>query len=123
MYSSSYKHRSATLNAFEDAYAKEQFLKRSASGKAVSGCTPYSEAALSCVREEKPKEELCKEIVTCNEKPPSVPVKPKKGVSGLLSGMDGGDILLILLIVFFLSDKDDENDTLIPVLLSLLLLF
>ena len=32
MYSSSYKHRSATLNAFEDAYAKEQFLKRSASG-------------------------------------------------------------------------------------------
>ena len=123
MYSSSYKHRPATLSAFEDAYAKEQFLKRSASGKAINGCTPYSEAALASVKEDKPEAESCREIVSCDEKPPSVHGKPKKGVSGLLSGMDGGDILLILLIIFFLSDKDDENDTLIPVLLSLLLLF
>lgn len=125
MYSSSYKHRPATLSAFEDAYAKEAFLKRSASSDNKLGCTPYSENVCrkteKCRENEEPSEK-CTEIVSCDEKTPSVPCKPK-GISGLLSGMDGGDILLVLLILFFLSDKDSENDGLIPVLLSLLLLF
>ena len=126
MYSSSYKHRPATLSAFEDAYAKEAFLKRSASSGNTSGCTPYSEKVChkteNC-REDEALRTQSTEIITPYEKTPSECRNPKKGNSGLFSGMDGGDILLVLLIIFFLSDKDSENDGLIPILLASLLIF
>ena len=127
MYSSSYKHRNTTLSAFEDAYAKEAFLKRSASADNKVGCTPYSENVCKnteqCNLNEASdvKNDNCSDIVLPNEKTPYQSGKPK-GISGLFSGMDGGDILLILLILFFLSDNDRENDGLIPILLSLVLL-
>ncbi len=115
MYSSSYKARSGTVAAFEDAYAKEEFLRRTANSENVNGCTPSSKPVSVDSNSES------KQI--CESKTPSAPCKPKKGVSGFLGGADGGDILLILLILFFLMDKDQENDGLIPILLGLLLLF
>ena len=115
MYSSSYKARSGTVAAFEDAYAKEEFLRRTASTENVSGCTPASRSV--------PTNTDLKETQICENKTPSAPFKPKKEVSGFFGEMDGGDILLILLILFFLMDKDNENDSLIPILLGLLLLF
>ena len=126
MYSSSYKHRSGTLNAFEDAYAKEDFLRRSALSGGNGGCTPYSEKKTVNDRKD---DNICETdnagnlTVSCNENTPSECRNPKKGNSGLLFGMDGGDILLVLLILFFLSDKDSENDGLIPILLAILLIF
>lgn len=116
MYSSSYKANSGTLKAFEDAYAREDFLRRSSSSGNTRGCTPFSEHVDNTVRKH--------EVENCDveKKEPSFPCKPK-GSSSLLSGMDGGDILLILLILFFLTDKDSENDSLIPILLALILLF
>ena len=128
MYSSSYKHRSATVSAFEDAYAKEAFLKRSASHDNRYGCTPYSENVCKksegCNERENETEsqKLCPSKAESKEKSPLLPYKPNEN-SGLLSGMDGGDILLVLLIVFFLIDHDTENDMLIPLLLALVLLF
>lgn len=126
MYSSSYKHRPGTLTAFEDAYAKEEFLRRSASSGNTSGCTPYSENVChqteNCHEKEK-KQPQSAQMIPSHEKSPSECRNPKREASGLLSGMDGGDILLILLILFFLSDKDSENDSLIPILLGILLIF
>ena len=116
MYSSSYKARSGTVAAFEDAYAKEDFLRRTANSENVNGCTPSSKPILISKNEEDNDR-------MCENKTPSAPCKPKKGVSGFLGGADGGDILLILLILFFLMDKDQENDGIIPILLGLLLLF
>ena len=115
MYTSSYKARAGTLKAFEDAYAREDFLRRSSSSGNVKGCTPFSEHD---EKNEKIREIKCVE----EKKTPSLLGKPKEG-SGLFSGMDGGDILLVLLILFFLTDKDSENDGLIPILLALILLF
>lgn len=115
MYSSSYKARAGTLKAFEDAYAREDFLRRSSSVGNVKGCTPSSEHG---EKNDKEREMKCIEV----NKSPSLRGKPKES-SGLFSGMDGGDILLILLILFFLTDNDSENDGLIPVLLALILLF
>lgn len=112
MYSSSYNKRSGTVAAFENAYAKEQFMKSKEGG---FGCTPCKES-LSAAEKSRDLPQVCQ------EKPPTLPDSPKKGNSGLLSGMDGGDILIILLIIFFLSDRDEENDILIPILLSLLLI-
>ena len=128
MYSSSYKHRPATVSAFEDAYAKEAFLKRSASSDNRYGCTPYSEKVCKktqdCNEKENEREtqKLCQSKAEHKEKSPFLPCKPNEN-SGLLSGMDGGDILLVLLIIFFLVDSDNEHDILIPILLSLVLLF
>lgn len=115
MYSSSYKARSGTVAAFEDAYAKEEFLRRTAGTENVSGCTPASRPVSVDADSQSPQ--------ICENKKPSVPFKPKKEVSGFFGGLDGGDILLVLLILFFLMDKDNENDSLIPILLGLLLLF
>lgn len=106
MYSRSYKQPpSGAVKAFEDAYAKEAFLKKTAeSGDGSHGCVP----------KENPKPSLPEN----GEKPF---VEPRKTPS--LFGGDNGDMLILLLILLFLADGDRENDAVIPILLGILLFF
>lgn len=119
--------RSGTVRAFEDAYKKEDILRRNAAsaghptctGRAVTQAEPTEEEhteALSerrCAVPDKGRPEECETA----EKEKSC------GLKKLFGGMEGGDLLLLLLIVFFLFDSDKENDSLIPLLLGVLLLF
>ena len=49
--------------------------------------------------------------------------KSECGLSKIFGDADTGDILLLFLILFFLMDSDKENDSLIPIILAVLLLF
>lgn len=128
------QNKSGTVRAFEDAYAKEEFLRRSAgqaesrtcTGKPVSEkpaegtCAPGGSVSVCAPKPEdcRAPEEMPRGDQTPCAKPPSkeCPLQKLFGIS------DGGDILLLLLIVFFLTDGDSENDKLIPLLLAVLLL-
>ncbi|MGN1121447.1 MAG: hypothetical protein ACI4RV_03695 [Eubacteriales bacterium] len=148
MYAREYpQHKSGAVRAFEDAYAKEEFLRRSANQGEHGGCTgkspqdtarevpcePLSQpekAERDNMRDRKQDcmqdcmQNCIKEESVCpaKENRPAVPEK-ECGLKKLFGGTDNGDLLLILLIFFFLSDSDKENDMLIPVLLAILLLF
>lgn len=120
------KDRSAsgTERAFEAAYARESYLRRSAAEAPPVGMPP-----------DKPQKPPVPEAPTVlpiqhesalSEKPPSLPAAPpKEGRSTLerLFGSDKSDALLLLLILFFLTDGDTENDAVIPLLLVILFLF
>ena len=128
------QNKSGTVRAFEDAYAKEEFLRRSAgqaesrtcTGKPVGEkpaegtCAPGGSVSVCAPKPEdcRAPEEMPRGGQTPCAKPPSkeCPLQKLFGIS------DGGDILLLLLIVFFLTDGDSENDKLIPLLLAVLLL-
>ena len=128
------QNKSGTVRAFEDAYAKEEFLRRSAgqaesrtcTGKPVGEkpaegtCAPGGSVSVCAPKPEdcRAPEEMPRGDQTPCAKPPSkeCPLQKLFGIS------DGGDILLLLLIVFFLTDSDSENDKLIPLLLAVLLL-
>ena len=128
------QNKSGTVRAFEDAYAKEEFLRRSAgqaesrtcTGKPVGEkpaegtCAPGGSVSVCAPKPEdcRAPEEMPRGDQTPCAKPPSkeCPLQKLFGIS------DGGDILLLLLIVFFLTDGDSENDKLIPLLLAALLL-
>lgn len=128
------QNKSGTVRAFEDAYAKEEFLRRSAgqaesrtcTGKPVGEkpaegtCAPSGSVSVCAPKPEdcRAPEEMPRGDQTPCAKPPSkeCPLQKLFGIS------DGGDILLLLLIVFFLTDGDSENDKLIPLLLAVLLL-
>ena len=128
------QNKSGTVRAFEDAYAKEEFLRRSAgqaesrtcTGKPVGEkpaegtCAPGGSVSVCAPTPEdcRAPEEMPRGDQTPCAKPPSkeCPLQKLFGIS------DGGDILLLLLIVFFLTDGDSENDKLIPLLLAVLLL-
>ena len=128
------QNKSGTVRAFEDAYAKEEFLRRSAgqaesltcTGKPVGEkpaegtCAPGGSVSVCAPKPEdcRAPEEMPRGDQTPCAKPPSkeCPLQKLFGIS------DGGDILLLLLIVFFLTDGDSENDKLIPLLLAVLLL-
>lgn len=128
------QNKSGTVRAFEDAYAKEEFLRRSAgqaesrtcTGKPVGEklaegtCAPGGSVSVCAPKPEdcRAPEEMPRGDQTPCAKPPSkeCPLQKLFGIS------DGGDILLLLLIVFFLTDGDNENDKLIPLLLAVLLL-
>ena len=119
------QNKSGTVRAFEDAYAKEEFLRRSAGQpvgeKPAEGtCAPGGSVSVCAPKPEdcRAPEEMPRGDQTPCAKPPSkeCPLQKLFGIS------DGGDILLLLLIVFFLTDGDSENDKLIPLLLAVLLL-
>lgn len=128
------QNKSGTVRAFEDAYAKEEFLRRSAgqaesrtcTGKPVGEkpaegtCAPGGSVSVCAPKPEdcRAPEEMPRGDQTPCAKPPSkeCPLQKLFGIS------DSGDILLLLLIVFFLTDGDSENDKLIPLLLAVLLL-
>ena len=128
------QNKSGTVRAFEDAYAKEEFLRRSAgqaesrtcTGKPVGEkpaegtCAPGGSVSVCAPKPEdcRAPEEMPRGDQTPCAKPPSkeCPLQKLFGIS------DGGDILLLLLLVFFLTDGDSENDNLIPLLLAVLLL-
>lgn len=128
------QNKSGTVRAFEDAYAKEEFLRRSAgqaesrtcTGKPIGEkpaegtCAPGGSVSVCAPKPEdcRAPEEMPRGDQTPCAKPPSkeCPLQKLFGIS------DGGDILLLLLIVFFLTDGDSENDKLIPLLLAVLLL-
>ena len=128
------QNKSGTVRAFEDAYAKEEFLRRSAgqaesrtcTGKPVGEkpaegtCAPGGSVSVCAPKPEdcRAPEEMPRGDQTPCAKPPSkeCPLQKLFGIS------DGGDILLLLLSVFFLTDGDSENDKLIPLLLAVLLL-
>lgn len=118
------QNKSGTVRAFEDAYAKEEFLRRSAGQAESRTCTGKPVG-------EKPAESTCApggSVSVCAPKPEDcrAPEEMPRGdqtpCAKLFGISDGGDILLLLLIVFFLTDGDSENDKLIPLLLAVLLL-
>ncbi len=127
MYAREYpQNKSGTVRAFEDAFAKEEFLRRSAEN-ATSGCTGKvlpSERPNGSACEQSmppvPPERVPEAAPPCDsdEKKPSKKECPLQKLFGF---SDGGDVLLLLLIVFFLTDSDSENDRLIPILLAVLL--
>ena len=106
MYSRNYNANASdgTVRAFENAFAKEEFLKKCASN--VSGEENENLPEESAERNGSALE-------SCGGK------RKNTGIFG----SDNGDLLLLLLIVFFFVDGEKENDSLIPVLLALLLLF
>ena len=120
--------RSGTVRAFEDAYKKEDILRRNAAsaghptctGRAVTQTEPTEEERTEALSERRcavpDKEERPEECETAEK-------EKSCGLKKLFGGMEGGDLLLLLLIVFFLFDSDKENDSLIPLLLGVLLLF
>lgn len=138
MYAREYPQASGgAVRAFEDAYAKEEFLRRSAELAEYPSCTGRKPQESTFAQGETPEQN---ETSDSPAAPPSETdareafsktsaapaVKKESGSGGIkkfLDGMDTGDLLLILLIVFFLSDSDTENDTMIPILLAVLLLF
>jgi len=128
------QNKSGTVRAFEDAYAKEEFLRRSAGQAESRTCTgkPVGEkpAEGTCapggsVSVCAPKPEDCRapeEMPRGDQTPCAKPPSKECSLQKLFGISDGGDILLLLLIVFFLTDGDSENDKLIPLLLAVLLL-
>lgn len=128
------QNKSGTVRAFEDAYAKEEFLRRSAGQAESRTCTgkPVGEkpAEGTCVPGGSvsvcaPKPEDCRapeEMPRGDQTPCAKPPSKECPLQKLFGISDGGDILLLLLIVFFLTDGDSENDKLIPLLLAVLLL-
>lgn len=128
------QNKSGTVRAFEDAYAKEEFLRRSAGQAESRTCTgkPVGEkpAEGTCapggsVSVCAPKPEDCRapeEMPRGDQSPCAKPPAKECPLQKLFGISDGGDILLLLLIVFFLTDGDSENDKLIPLLLAVLLL-
>lgn len=128
------QNKSGTVRAFEDAYAKEEFLRRSAGQAESRTCTgkPVGEkpAEGTCapggsVSVCAPKPEDCRapeEMPRGDQTPCAKPPSKECPLQKLFVISDGGDILLLLLIVFFLTDGDSENDKLIPLLLAVLLL-
>lgn len=128
------QNKSGTVRAFEDAYAKEEFLRRSAGQAESRTCTgkPVGEkpAEGTCalggsVSVCAPKPEDCRapeEMPRGDQTPCAKPPSKECPLQKLFGISDGGDILLLLLIVFFLTDGDRENDKLIPLLLAVLLL-
>ena len=114
MYSREYSKSTGAVNAFEDAYAKEEFLRRTG-------------AVTNAPQNNLPSKEE-NSFATVQSEEIAVPTnnyaaKRTHGLAGLFSEMDSGDILLLLLIIFFLFDSDTENDIIIPILLGVLLLF
>ena len=128
------QNKSGTVRAFEDAYAKEEFLRRSAGQAESRTCTGKPVV-------EKPAEGTCVpggSVAVCAPKPEDChasedmprgegrsyakPTAQECPLQKLFGFSDGGDMLLLLLIVFFLTDGDSENDKLIPLLLAVLLL-
>ncbi len=108
MYSRNYANTSdGTVRAFENAYAKEEFLKKCASGKINE---VSDDNANGCENQNNQIESIREGNV-------------QKCRSAGLFGGDAGDLLILLLIIFFFFDGDKENDILIPVLLALILLF
>ena len=128
------QNKSGTVRAFEDAYAKEEFLRRSAGQAESRTCTgkPVGEkpAEGTCapggsVSVCAPKPEDCRapeEMPRGDQTPCAKPPSKECPLQKLFGFSDGGDMLLLLLIVFFLTDGDSENDKLIPLLLAVLLL-
>lgn len=121
MYSSPYKS-SGTVGAFEEEYKKQEQIRRAAERGSV-GCAPMPISENSGMDTQDVPTDGQLSSAIAQEKKPSQPCKPKNDNSGLLFGLDGGDILLILLMIFFLTDKDSENDKIIPLILGILLLF
>ena len=127
MYSRDYptSQSSGAVKAFEDAYAKEEFLRRSADMAENSpGCTATSEESphfADSIKQD-PHVSECARNGKCiySEKDTA---KHKNGLAGIFGNLDTGDIILVLLILFFLLDSDKENDSIIPIILAALLLF
>lgn len=104
---------SGTVKAFEDAYAKEEFLRRSAENTG-----PCKNTQSHIENKENFAHPFCE-----NGKNDTVSVEKRKNpLQNLFLGKDSGDIILLLLIIFFLFDKDSESDSIIPVLLTVLLI-
>ena len=104
---------SGTIKAFEDAYAKEEFLRRSAENGG-----PCKNTQSHADNKENFAYPFCE-----NEKRETKSIENRKNpLQNLFLGKDSGDIILLLLIVFFLFDKDSENDSVIPILLTVLLI-
>lgn len=127
MYSRDYpaNKSSGAVKAFEDAYAKEEFIRRASDMAEKSpGCTAISKESPHFTESTRDETELpeCSKNGKCiySEKDTA---KHKNGLAGILGNVDSGDIILILLILFFLFDSDKENDSVIPIILAVLLLF
>lgn len=112
MYAREYPSESATVKAFEDAYAKEAFLRRSAGADNMNKCVNYDNSR-----------DMCEQSSDSGQNISSESKKTPLSLSRLFGNTDGGDLLILLLAVFFLFDNDKENDKIIPVLLAILLLF
>ena len=120
MYSRNYNSGSGgAVKAFEDAYAREEFLRRSAASGEKQGVAPSAQQNESYEKNELREHKEPMSVVPQNNDT----AKRSKGLAGLFSGYDSGDMILLLLIVFFLFDSDTESDSVIPVLLTVLLLF
>ena len=131
------QNKSGAVRAFEDAYAKEEFLRRSAENPSAQSCTGKATPDTRLRSEETSlpahpeNEAFSREITERRENSPCASDetgKPSEKSDGkdcplkkLFGFSDGGDLLLFLLIVFFLTDNDSENDKLIPILLAVLL--
>lgn len=138
MYAREYpQNKSGAVRAFEDAYAKEEFLRRSAENPSAQSCTGKITPDTRLRSEEtnfpahSENEAFSREIDRHRAESPCASDemgKPSEKSTGkecplkkLFGFSDGGDLLLFLLIVFFLTDNDSENDKLIPILLAVLL--
>lgn len=121
MYSRNYNSGSSgAVKAFEDAYAKEEFLRRNAASQNTSGCVQPVQKPVNTEQDKDFSEQGSAGAVISQNNDTA---KRGKGLAGLFSGYDSGDMILLLLIVFFLFDSDTENDSVIPILLTVLLLF
>ncbi len=107
MYARDYGDTPGSVKAFEEAFAKEEFLKRAANVHGADSCTGYDRTA----RREGPP--------VRTENSDAVP-KRRGGLPDFFGQADNGDKLLLLLMVFFLLDGDTENDALVPLLLAVL---
>ena len=160
MYARDYRqNKSGAVRAFEDAYAKECFLKQTASSAMHQTCTgresPYENAENNAARSagsahtdarsgggrnenftgyssdaghERQAEfngQACDNEHGAPSRDAGLPERKKSecGLSKIFGDADTGDILLLFLILFFLMDSDKENDSLIPIILAVLLLF
>ena len=121
MYTRSYRQSdSGAVRAFEEAYAKEDFLRRSSS---VSGQSKVCGGEVLTERTADDGVIVTSECGCLEKTPPGAHPKSKSSFSGIFGDADGGDIILLLLIILFLFDRDSENDVLIPLLLAVLLAF
>ncbi len=117
MYSRDQTKSTGAVKAFEDAFAKEDFLRRTGS---------QNNNIAANQRDEVHKKASNPEIVSYEEdqsRPNNYTAKRTGGLAGLFSDKDSGDMLLALLIIFFLFDSDKENDSIIPILLAVLFFF
>lgn len=118
MYSRDQTRSTGAVKAFEDAFAKEDFLRRT--GTQNNSNTPARKTDDICEKTQRSEQTLCNEQ---SNYPNNYTAKHRGGLAGLFSDKDSGDILLALLVIFFLLDSDKENDSLIPILLAILLFF